>query len=433
MRVTAAGTGTLIDEVERLLEKAVRRKSRYVRLADRAARFYAPVVHVTAALTAVGWLIAGASLHDAIVIAIAVLIITCPCAIALAIPTVQVVASGALFRVGRDSQRRRRHRTPGRSRHGGVRQDRNADAAGAARRQRRCHRLRTCWSAPRGWRCRAAIRSRGGRARGARSHAVSMAPSKSPGRACRATIDGSEARLGSPAFCGISSPTRNVERTPRRSSAFATPAARPSSPFVRRCVPMPLRSSRSSRRAGFDLTILSGDREEAVAPVAAALGISPAFAGLKPAEKIASIERLNGQGRRTLMVGDGINDAPALAAAHVSLSPISAAHITQAHADAVFLGRTVASRSVDAIAIARRARTLMRQNLWLAVLYNAIAVPIAIAGHVTPLIAAAGDVRFIDPGHAECACASVRSGRRRAAAARGCSAGTFTPAAARPS
>src|SRR3954469_776734 len=100
MRVTAAGTGTLIDEVERLLDKAAATKSAYVRLADRAARLYAPVVHATAVLTVVGWLAAGASAHDAIVTAIAVLIITCPCALALAIPVVQVVASGALFRAG---------------------------------------------------------------------------------------------------------------------------------------------------------------------------------------------------------------------------------------------------------------------------------------------------------------------------------------------
>ena len=100
IRVTASGTGTLVDEVERLLDKAVEAKSRTVRLADRAARLYAPVVHATAALTAIGWLVAGASLHDSIVIAIAVLIITCPCAIALAIPAVQVVAAGSLFRSG---------------------------------------------------------------------------------------------------------------------------------------------------------------------------------------------------------------------------------------------------------------------------------------------------------------------------------------------
>src|SRR6185295_12551941 len=100
MRVTAAGTGTLVDEVEQLLEKAVTAKSRYVRLADRAARLYAPMVHATAALTLIGWLVAGATAHESVVTAIAVLIITCPCALALAIPAVQVVASGALFRSG---------------------------------------------------------------------------------------------------------------------------------------------------------------------------------------------------------------------------------------------------------------------------------------------------------------------------------------------
>ncbi len=100
MKVIAAGAGTLVDEVERLLDKATEAKSRTVRLADRAARLYAPVVHTAAALTCIGWLIAGASLHDAIVAAIAVLIITCPCAIALAIPAVQVVAAGQLFRSG---------------------------------------------------------------------------------------------------------------------------------------------------------------------------------------------------------------------------------------------------------------------------------------------------------------------------------------------
>src|SRR5262245_20959672 len=100
MRVSAAGAGTLIDEVERLLARAVTSRSRYLRLADRAARLYSPVVHAAAALTAIGWFLAGASLHDSIIAAIAVLIITCPCALALAIPAVQVVASGALFRAG---------------------------------------------------------------------------------------------------------------------------------------------------------------------------------------------------------------------------------------------------------------------------------------------------------------------------------------------
>ncbi len=110
-------------------------------------------------------------------------------------------------------------------------------------------------------------------------------------------------------------------------------------------------------------------------------------ADLKPAEKIARIAALKAQGRNVLMVGDGLNDAPALAAADVSMSPVSATHLSQATADAVFLGEKL-SPVAEALAIARRARRVMRQNLLLAAIYNAIAVPIAIAGLATPLIAA---------------------------------------------
>ena len=116
-------------------------------------------------------------------------------------------------------------------------------------------------------------------------------------------------------------------------------------------------------------------------------GVADYLGGAKPADKVARLEALKAEGRKTLMVGDGFNDAPALAAAHASLSPVSAADVAQASADAVFLGEKLAPVA-RALELSRLARKLMRQNLGIAVIYNAIAVPLAISGLVTPLIAA---------------------------------------------
>jgi Cu2+-exporting ATPase len=134
--------------------------------------------------------------------------------------------------------------------------------------------------------------------------------------------------------------------------------------------------------------ILSGDREPAVKHAAQLLGIHEWRASVTPADKIARIDELKRQGLKVMMVGDGMNDAPALAAAYVSMSPISATHLSQATADLVFLGDRLAP-VVAAIGFSRKALRLMRQNLWLAAGYNLLAVPLAIAGLATPLVAAA--------------------------------------------
>ena len=387
LRVDAAGSGTLVDEVERLLDRATQAKSQTVRLADRAGRLYAPLVHATAALTAVGWLIAGASLHDSLVTAIAVLIVTCPCALALAIPAVQVVATGQLFRAGvilnsDDAiERLAEADTVVFDKTGTLTLPEPCVDATSIDPDllERAARLALSSRHP-----LAAALARMPRERMPYSGAV-----EEPGAGVRAMIDGQEARLGSAQFCGLTD-TEQDAAAPDSDASFIvfTYAGQTATIPIRQALrPDAVAVTQALTARNLDLIVLSGDRSAAVVPVAERLGIRQWFAGLTPAEKIAAIELLKSQGRRVLMVGDGLNDAPALAAAHVSISPITAAHLTQAHADALFLGDRLAP-VLRAVVIARRARALMKQNLALAVIYNALAVPIAIADFVTPLIAA---------------------------------------------
>ncbi len=384
MRVTAGGAATLVDEIEKLLEKAASAKSHAMRLADRAARVYAPVVHLTAALTCAGWLIAGASVHDAVVTAIAVLIITCPCALALAIPAVQVVASGALFRArlilnsGDAIERLAEADIVIFDKTGTLTLPEprvvNAAAIDPALLQMAA---------------RLALSSHHPLAGALSREAAQRIPfdgaTEEPGQGVRVVINGSVARLGSAAFCGVKA---SAAHAPGMSQIyFSHEGGSATFAISQRLRPDAVAVMQSLKALGLELHILSGDRNEAVRPVAVALGVRNWLGELKPAEKIEIIETLKRQGRRVLMVGDGLNDAPALASAHVSLSPIDAADVTQAQADAVFLGENIVP-VLDAVVISRRARRLMSENLWLAVIYNAIAVPIAVAGMVTPLIAA---------------------------------------------
>jgi Cu2+-exporting ATPase len=384
LKVTAVSGNALIDEIERLLEKAASAKSRVMRLTDRVARIYAPVVHVTAAFTFVGWLIAGTSLHDAVVTAIAVLIITCPCALALAIPSVQVVASGALFRSGvilnaGDAIERLAEADmvvfdkTGTLTLPEPRVVNAADIDAALLQQA----------------AQLALSSRHPLAIALSREATRAVPYdgvlEEPGQGVRTVIDGVEARLGSPEFCGVAETGRHDPGV--SIICFAHGAGTAIIAISQKLRPDAKEVVVSLRRLGLQLLILSGDRTSAVAPIADALGVTQWQGDLKPADKIALIDDLRRQCHRVLMVGDGLNDAPSLTAAHVSLSPISAADVTQAQADAVFLGDRL-QPVVDAIVIARRARRLMTENLWLAGVYNTIAVPFAIAGFVTPLIAA---------------------------------------------
>ncbi|MDB5575816.1 MAG: fixI [Bradyrhizobium sp.] len=389
VRVSAASEGTLLAEITRLLDNALQARSRYVRLADRASRLYAPVVHATALLTILGWVLFGASWHDAIVTGVAVLIITCPCALGLAIPTVQTVAAGAMFRAGvllnsGDSIERLAEVDHIIFDKTGTLTLPDLEVVNASGIPEDVFRLAGQLALASHHPVAAAV------ARAANAKAPLAGAVEEPGQGVRATLDGRELRLGRPSFCAAEQLASDSQDLDPEASIVAFSDGEKSYVF---CVRQGLRLDAQAIIAALQgrdikVEILSGDREPAVRAAARALGISDWRAGVTPADKIARIEELKAQGVKVMMVGDGLNDAPSLAAAHVSMSPITAAYLSQATADLVFLGKPLAP-VVAAIDFSRKALSLMRQNLWLAIGYNFLAVPIAISGVVTPLIAAA--------------------------------------------
>ncbi len=389
VRVSAASEGTLLAEITRLLDNALQARSRYVRLADRASRLYAPVVHATALLTILCWVLVGASWHDAIVTGVAVLIITCPCALGLAIPTVQTVASGAMFRAGvllnsGDSIERLAEVDHIIFDKTGTLTLPDLEVVNASGIPEDVFKLAGQLALASHHPVAAAV------ARASNAKAPLAGAVEEPGQGVRATLDGRELRLGRPSFCAAEQLASDSHDLDPEASIVAFSDGEKSYVF---CVRQGLRPDAQAMIAALQarnigVEILSGDREPAVRAAARALGVSDWRAGVTPADKIARIEELKARGIKVMMVGDGLNDAPSLAAAHVSMSPISAAHLSQATADLVFLGKPLAP-VVAAIDFSRKALLLMRQNLWLAIGYNILAVPIAISGVVTPLIAAA--------------------------------------------
>ncbi|MFM7027070.1 MAG: heavy metal translocating P-type ATPase [Chakrabartia sp.] len=380
VRVTATGAGTAIADIARMMEEAGQSKSRYVRIADRAARLYAPAVHLLAVLSFVGWLLAGSGWHEALLIAVAVLIITCPCALGLAVPAAQIVAAGALMKKGiliKDGSALERLSevnralfdktgtlTLGRPEPTNIEAltpDQAAVALALARVSR--HPLSQ------------ALR----RALEAQSVAAAAVDdlTEQPGFGVSGCWQGRAVSLGRPEERSAGS-ALTVALKLEDSSTLLT--------FDDALRPDAAEAIAQLRALGIESAIISGDRAAAVAPVARSLGLT-AETGMRPEDKLAAIARQSAQGNRVLMVGDGLNDGPALAAGHASLAPASASDAGQSAADAVFLGDSL-KPVVIAVRVARATQHIVRQNFMLAIAYNAIAVPLAIAGQVTPLIAA---------------------------------------------
>jgi Cu2+-exporting ATPase len=381
VRVNHAGHDTTLAEIARLMEASTQNRSRYVRIADRAARLYAPAVHALAALTVIGWLLGGATLYTALVTGVAVLIITCPCALGLAVPVAQVVASGSLMRGGimvKDGSALERLATVDRAlldktgtlTMGKPMPDPAAllalspdDAAVAfALASHSRHPLSRALAAALGkW-------------------GIAAAPltnvTERPGEGVFAHWLGLQVSLSRPASSGSAmAAALAIEGRPVRLIGF-TDHLRPDTDAA----------LAQLRKLGIECSILSGDRPAAVGEIALATGLT-AQANARPEAKQELVSRLRGSGRKVLMVGDGLNDGPALAAADASMAPGSASDVGLQAADLVFVqdSLTALPRAVRA---ARRTMAVVRQNFALAIGYNLLAVPLAIAGLVTPLVAA---------------------------------------------
>ncbi|MBX9633831.1 MAG: cadmium-translocating P-type ATPase, partial [Magnetospirillum sp.] len=379
LTVAAVGERTLLAEIVRMMEVAEQGRARYVALADRVARWYAPVVHVAALGTFLGWTFAmGAAWQQALLNAVAVLIITCPCALALAVPVVQVIASGRLLRQGVLLK-------------SATALERFAEIDTVVFDKTGTLTLGKAELIADGWTpeqlavaasLAAASRHPLARALAAAAPGIRVADDvrEEPGRGM---ICGT-IRLGSRAWIGIAEdeqaqgPELWLDRPGQSPVRFAF-ADEPRSDAAEVVAAL--------KRRGLTVELLSGDRESTVRQIADRLGIQTWHAGRTPAEKVARLEQLKAEGHKVLMVGDGLNDAPALAAAHVSVSPSTAVDVSQTTADVVFQG-TRLTPVLEVLSVAVNSRRLVQQNFGLALGYNVFTVPLAVAGYVTPLIAA---------------------------------------------
>ena len=383
MTATARAEDSFLGEMMRLMQAAEGGRAAYRRIADRASSLYSPVVHAAAFLTFLGWMAVTGDWHQAITVAIAVLIITCPCALGLAVPMVQVMAASRLFEAGvmvKDGA--------GMERLAGVDTvafDKTGTLTLGRPRLINADDIAPADLAVAGFLAGRSAHPASRAIAGAApvSTLVLTAASEHPGLGIEGVIDGHRYRLGRAEWAierggGAETPGTVLSRDGRLAARFT---------LEDELRPDAVQAVQALKAQGLRLLILSGDAPGAVSAVAAQLGIPDYAAKLLPADKVARLDQLATEGRKVLMVGDGLNDAPALTAAHVSMAPAEAADIGRNAADFVFL-----HRGLDAVpttlGVARQAGRLIRQNFVLSIGYNVIALPIAVAGLVTPLIAA---------------------------------------------
>ena len=378
LRATAVGDDTTLRQMIAMVETAEGARNRYTALADRAAQIYAPLVHLLAFVTFLGWFFASGDVALSLNIAIAVLIITCPCALGLAVPAVMTAAAGRLFRNGllvKDATAIERlaevdtviFDKTGTLTEGSARIDPTVVSAKA---QSILSALASQSQHPVSRAISAAIPA------GVVPAQVTDIKERA-GQGIEGIWRGQIVRLGRAHWIGASA-------SPAFVIGDGEPIVLPVKETLREGATTAVATL---QQRGIDVSILSGDASGQVDRVVEALGNVAAQSDLSPDDKCSVIRDLTTNGNHVLMVGDGLNDTAALALAHASISPASALDASRAASDVVLLGRGLGNVPL-AIETAKSARRRVLENFAIAAGYNLIAVPLAIAGVATPLTAA---------------------------------------------
>ncbi|HEX6845135.1 MAG TPA: heavy metal translocating P-type ATPase [Actinomycetota bacterium] len=397
--VTKVGPNTKLAEIVRLLQAAQGAKAPIQRLADRIASVFVPIVLALAGLTWIGWvLLTDATWGEAMLHASAVVLIACPCALGLATPaaimagTGRAAELGVLFKGGEVYEAARAADTVLLDKTGTVTSgSMTLEAVRAVNGATEDDVLAWAAATERGSEhpiARAVVEgalARGVRIPEAADHSVE------PGAGARAIVEGEEVRVGRPT--GL--PPAMTAIADRLASGGATPFAvwRDGIPYGLVGVADTVKPAAADAvgrlgAMGLDVAIVTGDHASTAAAVAARVGVDRVLAEVLPAGKVDEVRRLQAAGRRVVFVGDGLNDAPALAAATVGVAMGTGTDVAMAAADVHLLGGSLGGVA-DALSLARRTYRIIQENLFWAFVYNVVMIPLAMLGVLDPMLAAA--------------------------------------------